>query len=101
VRSATEIEYKANWAAFAKKFQRNYLKVVQYIAKEWLLFYKKKLVKAWADNYLYFNNQAIGRAEVTHVIVKRYIQSSRKDLKEVVEDYSRMVEYQYSELRAV
>ncbi len=34
VKSATKIEYKANWAAFTKKFQRNYLKIVQYIAKE-------------------------------------------------------------------
>ena len=93
VRSGTEAEYKTNWAVFAKKYQRNYLKVVQYIAKEWLLLYKKKIVKIWANNHLHFNNQATGRAEVIHVVIKQYIQFSRKYLKEVIEDYSRMIEY--------
>ncbi len=85
VRSGTEAEYKTNWAVFAKKYQRN--------SKEWLLVYKKKIVKIWANNHLHFNNQATGRAEVIHVVIKQYIQFSRKYLKEVIEDYSRMIEY--------
>ena len=71
-----------------------------YIIETWLDLYKTKLVKAWVDQYLHFENVVTSRGEGIHQLIKVYLDTSQLDLFEVWRTIKLAILNQVAELRA-
>lgn len=67
-----------------KKFKRNFLvNFMKYYTNTWLENWKKKVVSAQVDPWLYFNNNIILKIEGYYVKMKEYLDFFNRDLKYV------------------
>ncbi|KAJ3568926.1 hypothetical protein NPX13_g6253 [Xylaria arbuscula] len=67
-----------------QEFERRYLSdlgdEVTYVKNTWLATYKEKLVKAWVDRHLHFDNAVTSRVEGIHGLLKTHLKRSTLDL---------------------
>jgi hypothetical protein len=58
IQSPDEKEFETRVLDFEQKYLPMHLQEIGYIKTTWLEPYKEKLVKAWVDEHLHFNNVA-------------------------------------------
>ena len=99
INSSTEEIYEERLLAFQQKYA-DYRNEVGYIKTTWLIPYKKRLVKAWVDQYTHFCNIATSRVEGIHSLLKSYLKRSTFDLFEAWKAILHALLNQLSELKS-
>jgi hypothetical protein len=61
VDSPTEEIFKERLAKFELKYAKRHPRAVGYIKLYWLEPHKERIIKAWVDKYLHFDNVATSR----------------------------------------
>jgi hypothetical protein len=93
-----EKKWEERWKAFQEKYDPLYPRVVLYIDINLVQPYKERLIKAWVDVYIYWDNQVTSRGEGLHRIFKNGLATSRGDLKKVINKYLLILRRQYREI---
>ena len=81
VKAPDEISFDQGWIEFQIQYESK-KEVVDYCKKTWLP-YKKYFVDAWTENFTHFGNRVTSRAEGAHSLLKKYLQVSTGDFREV------------------
>ena len=66
----------------------------------WISRYKEKLVKAWVDKHLHFENVVTSRCEGIHSLIKDYLNTSQLDLFEAWRSIKLALQNQLAQLQA-
>lgn len=80
MQSSTEEAFSKREMDFEQKYVPDYIDEVGYIKTTWLDPYKGKLVKAWVNQYPYFDNVVTSRVEGIHWLLKSHLKISTLDL---------------------
>lgn len=80
MQSSDEHMYRQRVFDFEQKYLPTYFEEVAYIKATWLDPYKEKLVKAWVDRHLHFDNVVTSRVEGIHGLLKSHLKKSTLDL---------------------
>ncbi|QLI70720.1 uncharacterized protein G6M90_00g068640 [Metarhizium brunneum] len=78
--SPTREMFAARLLKFEEAYLTDYIEEVGYIKTTWLDPYKEKLVKAWVDQHLHFDNVVTSRVEGIHGLLKSHLEVSTLDL---------------------
>jgi hypothetical protein len=100
MKSPTEEEFTARLLKFEETYRSDYLEEVGYIKTNWLDPYKEKLVKAWVDQHLHFDNVVTSRVEGIHGLLKSHLEVSTLDLFEAWRTIKLVLANQLAELRS-
>jgi hypothetical protein len=60
--------------------------------------HKERLVKAWVNAYMHWDNQATSRGESLYGMLKNGLTTSQGDLKDVMDKYLLILRRQYREI---
>jgi len=82
-RSQTTGAFEEAWNVFRARFGLDY-SAVQYIESSWIP-HKECFVSAWANELMHLDNTSTSKAEGSHPVLKKYLQTSTGDLKTMVE----------------
>jgi hypothetical protein len=99
VRSKDELAFEKTVQELENRYLSEHLNEVGYIRTTWLDLYKEKLVRAWVDNFLHFENVATSRVEGIHSLLKSYLEKSTFDLFEAWRAIKEAILNQLNELR--
>jgi hypothetical protein len=97
--SKDEASYEVNTKKFNKAFKSRFPQEVGYIYQQWLNPYRKRLVKAWVDQYTHFNTVVTSRVEGVHFLLKLEIKTSLLDLFDVWRSIQKVILKQLTHLR--
>lgn len=100
VASANEETFEDRLQQLKERYASAHAREVAYIIETWLDLYKTKLVKAWVDRYLHFENVVTSRGEGIHQLIKVYLDTSQLDLFEAWRAIKLAILNQVAELRA-
>ncbi|GAB0139084.1 putative transposase [Epichloe bromicola] len=100
VASTNEETFEDRLQQLKERYASAHAREVAYIIETWLDLYKTKLVKAWVDQYLHFENVVTSRGEGIHKLIKMYLDTSQLDLFEAWRAIKLAILNQVAELRA-
>lgn len=100
VASENEEAFEDRLQQLKERYASAHAREVAYIIETWLDLYKTKLVKAWVDQYLHFENVVTSRGEGIHQLIKMYLDTSQLDLFEAWRAIKLAILNQVAELRA-
>ena len=80
VASTTEAIYNEKLEKFKRRYTPDHINEVGYIMETWLDLYKERFVKAWVNQYLYFEQYVTSRCEGIHRLLKSHLKNSQSDL---------------------
>lgn len=66
IRSPNEQIFRERISKFEQNYLPDYIEEVRYVKTNWLDQYKEKLVKAWVNQHLHFDNVVTSRVEGIH-----------------------------------
>lgn len=96
VSSPTEAGFLQSWNEFESVYSEK-VDAVQFLKQEWLPW-KEKFINAWSDKCLHFGNYASSRAEEVLEKLKKDLNVSAGDLREVKNKFCSSVEKEYKEM---
>lgn len=99
VASKNEETFEERLQQLKERYASAHAREVAYIIETWLDLYKTKLVKAWVDKYLHFENVVTSRGEGIHQLIKTYLDTSQLDLFEAWRAIKLAILNQVAELR--
>lgn len=95
-----ERTYHETLTSFKTKYTKSNTREVGYIMETWLDLYKEKLVAAWTNQHLHFENVVTSRGEGIHQLIKMHLKTSQLDLFEAWRSIKLAILNQISELEA-
>uniref|UniRef100_A0A8H7K5T0 MULE transposase domain-containing protein n=1 Tax=Bionectria ochroleuca TaxID=29856 RepID=A0A8H7K5T0_BIOOC len=98
--STNEETFEDRLQQLKDRYTSAHVREVAYIIETWLDLHKKKLVKAWVDQHLHFENVVTSRGEGIHQLIKKYLDTSQLDLFEAWRAIKLAILNQVAELRA-
>ncbi|KAJ3453427.1 hypothetical protein MRS44_017674 [Fusarium solani] len=100
VASPTEDIYNERLEKFKDRYIPGHINEVGYIMETWLDLYKERFVKAWANQYLHFEQYVTSRAKGIHNLIKGHLKTSQVDLFEAWRTIKLVLANQLAELKA-
>ncbi|KAK6850482.1 hypothetical protein PG987_000116 [Apiospora arundinis] len=100
MKSPTEEIFHSRVSDFEQKYLPTHIEEVGYIKTYWLDLYKEKLVKAWVNQHLHFDNVVTSRVEGVHSLLKSHLKRSTLDLFEAWKAIKQALLNQLAELRS-
>ncbi|KAL6567452.1 hypothetical protein OROGR_001120 [Orobanche gracilis] len=98
VRSSNELVFDEAWRNLEILYKDKPI-VVNYLKGTWLPL-KEKFVDAWTEDKLHFGTRVSSRAEGAHLMIKKYLQVSTGDLRQVKQKICNGIVNQYKEITA-
>jgi MULE transposase domain len=100
VNSITPTEYRSRYYKLFSDFNLTLYPLLSYVDDTWLKPFKDKLIRCWVDGFHHFGNRATSRVEGAHATLKRHLQISTMDLKDVLDRIEIMLKSQHQEFEA-
>lgn len=100
IESSNEETFHERVLEFEQKYLPDYSEEVRYVKTNWLDQYKEKLVKAWVDRHLHFDNVVTSRVEGIHWLLKSQLKVSTLDLFEAWRSIKHVLLNQLAELKS-
>ncbi|XP_050221087.1 uncharacterized protein LOC126671359 [Mercurialis annua] len=96
--TSNEVEYAENWKQFEGKYAQKQ-NVINYIHGTWLP-YHEYFISVWTEKHLHFGNRVSSRAESAHAKLKRYLQVSTGDFRQLKDKICLAIENEFQEIKA-
>ena len=100
IKSPNEETFHERVLEFEQKYLPDYSEEVRYVKTNWLDQYKERLVKAWVDRHLHFDNVVTSRVEGIHWLLKSHLKVSTLDLFEAWRSIKHALLNQLAELKS-
>lgn len=97
MRSPSEHDFEKNWRLF-EEFYKEKGEIVTYIQQTWLP-YKKHFVYAWMERFPHFRHRASSRVEGAHAKIKKYLQVSTGDFRQVKDKICLAIANEFQEIK--
>ncbi|XP_077223979.1 protein FAR1-RELATED SEQUENCE 5-like [Tasmannia lanceolata] len=98
IKSPDESTFDTAWKLLEIQYKEKVF-ILNYLRNTWLPF-KEKFVYAWTVKYMHFGNHVTSRAEGAHAMLKKYLQVSIGDFREVKGKICLAIENQFQEIKA-
>ena len=87
IKTSTKENQIRNQNNFYVKYEKQYPTVIFYIQKEFIDQYKEQIVRYQTDRKIHQNIRIISRGETSYEALKRDLNNSSEDIKEVVDKF--------------